>query len=82
MTRWRLAQSARKCSARKAKSGRGHAVATPPSFSGCARDGSARARRRRVNADSVVDYMYIMLCFPVLTVGLLLVNPIEVYYGK
>ena len=64
------------------RSGRGHAVATPPSFSGCARDGSARARIRRVNAHSDVDYMYNMLCFPVLTVGLLLVNPIEVYYGK
>ena len=34
--------------------------------------GSARARGRRVNVDSVVDfvvYMYILLCFPVLTVG-------------
>ena len=34
--------------------------------------GSARARGRRVNVDSVVDlvvYMYILLCFPVLSVG-------------
>ena len=60
------------------RSGRGHAVASPPSFSGCAcvtvlrAGGSARAHGRRVNVASVVDfvvYMYILLCFPVLTVG-------------
>ena len=53
--------------------------------------GSARARGRRVNVDSVVDlvvYMYILLCFPVLSVGFVVsvgllhvVNPVEVYYG-
>ena len=69
MTRWRQAQSARKCSAR-AKRQRRRAVMTPPSFP--ARRGSARARVRRVNVDSVVDlvvYMYILLCFLVLYVG-------------
>ena len=62
---------------------------TPPSFP--ARRGSARARGRRVNVDSVVDlvvYMYILLCFLVLYVGFVVsvgllhvVNPVEVYYG-
>ena len=45
----------------------------------------------RVNVDSVVDlvvYMYLLLCFPVLSLGfvvsvvlLQVVNPVDVYYG-
>ena len=44
----------------------------------------------RVNVDSVVDlvvYMYLLLCFPVLSVGFVVsvvllhvVNPVDVYY--
>ena len=45
----------------------------------------------RVNVDPVVDlvvYMYLLLCFPVLSVGFVVsvvllhvVNPVDVYYG-
>ena len=79
MTVWRLAQSARKCSGIRAKR------PTPPSFSGCARDvsaragGSARARGRRIIKLLILlftcTFCYVLHVGFVVSVGLLFSKP-------